>query len=124
MKKNVSDLVTIGPNIGSSQSTDFNPTESNEKVKEVEWRNFESEVPGQFYGGVWFGKPASTYVDGLPFDEFCYVKTGKVRLSDDTSASRVYSAGEGFFIPRGFTGTWEVIEEAELAYVIIGPTEG
>jgi uncharacterized protein len=120
MKKNVSNVVTVGPDIGVANVTRFEPGGSTEAFKEIEWRNFESE-DGRFFGGVWYGKPASTEVDDLPFDEFCYVKSGRVLLSDDTSASRAYVAGDGFFIPRGFTGTWQVIEDTELVYVILTP---
>jgi uncharacterized cupin superfamily protein len=121
VSKSVSDIVTIGPDVGTKNVLEISADSASASWNEVEWRNFGSEAEGRFYGGVWFGEPGIAVLDKLGFDEFCYIRKGVVRFIDAMGENRRFFAGDGFFIPRGFQGEWEVIESTEMAYVALGP---
>lgn len=42
-------------------------------------------------------------------------------ISDAQGVAVTVSAGESFVIPRGFSGTWEVVEPTRKIYVIYEP---
>ncbi|KPG96064.1 hypothetical protein AEQ67_19100 [Pseudomonas sp. RIT-PI-q] len=111
----------MGIGAGSRHAPEYPEGGASKGWTEIEYRNFGDEAEGRFYGGVWFGKPGWVALDDFPFDEFCYVRKGVVRFTDSCGESRDFATDDAFFLPRGFTGRWEVIEATELAYVALGP---
>lgn len=48
--------------------------------------------------------------DPFPYDEFIYVLSGKLVLTDANGVATEYSQGEFLVVPKGFTGgTWEML---------------
>ena len=45
----------------------------------------------------------------FPFDEFVTVLSGKLVLTDREGTVAEYSSGESLVVPKGFTGTWQMI---------------
>jgi uncharacterized cupin superfamily protein len=82
--------------------------------------NYYNDSSGQYRAGVW----ESTVGKWHAFagrNEFCYMLSGRVRLSDREGNSRVFGAGDSFVIKPEFNGTWEVLEDARKLYVIFQP---
>lgn len=50
--------------------------------------------------------------------------TGMVALVDHTGARREFGAGEAFWVPRGFSGTWETVEPSTKIFVALPATDG
>ncbi len=46
-------------------------------------------------------------VSNYPYDQFVVVLSGKSILTDETGTSQVFSVGDFFIVPKGFSGTWE-----------------
>jgi uncharacterized cupin superfamily protein len=42
------------------------------------------------------------------YDEFVYILSGKLILTESDGARYEYSAGDALVVPKGFTGTWEM----------------
>ena len=59
----------------------------------------------------------------FPYDEMGIVRKGRLELVDDDGRSEVFAPGDVFFIPRGSTTTWHVIEDFEQIYMIYAPRE-
>jgi len=58
---------------------------------------------------VYEAEPAKLKVDEpWPYDEFIYVLSGKLVLTDSTGEVTQYVAGESLVVPKGFVGTWEM----------------
>ena len=71
----------------------------------------------QFFSGVWqsdIGKWQIHYTE----EEFCQILEGISILTDAEGLSMRVAAGDNFIIPRGFHGTWEVLEKTRKIYVI------
>lgn len=61
---------------------------------------------------VWESGPAILEFDApSTLDEFVVVTKGILILTDNDGNSATYKKGDMFMLPKGFTGTWEMLEE-------------
>jgi uncharacterized cupin superfamily protein len=80
------------------------------------WNQY-TDASGKFSAGTWsseVGKWRITYTE----EEYCRILQGISLITDDSGHSVTVSAGDELVIPRGFEGTWEVIEPTHKVYVI------
>jgi len=80
-------------------------------------RNYFSDSTQQFHSGVWSstrGKWRIHYSES----EFCALTRGRVALENLAGERWEFGPGEGFVVPAGFVGTWEVIDECTKFYAI------
>jgi len=67
-----------------------------------------------FYGEevvveVYEAEPAKLKIDEpWPYDEFIYVLSGKLVLTDATGVVSEFVAGESLVVPKGFVGIWDM----------------
>jgi uncharacterized cupin superfamily protein len=121
MKKFVKDMVLIGAETGRKNVPEYPEGSTSDSWNEVEWTNFGSYPDGPFFGGIWYGEPGRCDIDSFPWDEFCYMKKGRVRFVDTDGNSIEFEEGDGFLCPHEFSGYWEVLEYTEMPFVAIGP---
>lgn len=57
--------------------------------------------------------------DPYPYDEVCIMISGRVALIDLDGNRREFSAGEAFFVPQSFRGTWETVEPSKKFFVAL-----
>ena len=81
-------------------------------------RTWNIEDDGQgLYAGVWEATPGEWRIEYTEW-EFCHIVSGvSVLTAEDGTAVRL-AAGDSFVIPRGFKGTWRVVETTLKHYVI------
>ena len=78
--------------------------------------NLEDDGAG-LYAGIWEASPGEWAVDYTEW-EFCHIISGQSVLTAQNGAAQTVRAGDSFIIPRGFKGTWRVIETTVKHYVI------
>jgi uncharacterized cupin superfamily protein len=83
-------------------------------------RNAFTDTSGQFFGGIWRSSPGAWRVSYTE-NELCVLTAGRVRVSDDAGRSWTFGPGDCFVMPSGFTGLWEVLEDAQKFYAIYEP---
>lgn len=83
------------------------------------WLHY-ADASGKFVSGVWLSEPGKWRVS-YSEDEFCHMLEGRSILSEDGGAPVVVVAGDSFVIPRGFVGTWEVVERTRKEFAIYEP---
>jgi hypothetical protein len=74
----------------------------------------------RFSAGLWHsevGKWSIRYTE----DEYCRILQGLSILSSEDGQVFSVRAGDEFVIPRGFVGTWEVVEPTLKRFVIHEP---
>ncbi len=49
------------------------------------------------------------YDEPFPHDEFILILSGKLILTGSDGVSQEYVAGDSLVLPRGFTGTWQML---------------
>ncbi len=117
------DLIrTIVPGQGELVRPDWGD-DASENWAESEWRAFGSEEEGCF-GGAWEGEPGTLRCDPYPYDEVCVMFNGRVALIDLDGRRREFGAGDAFFVPRHFQGTWETIEPSRKVFVALPELSG
>jgi uncharacterized cupin superfamily protein len=47
----------------------------------------------------------------FPYDEYVLVLEGKVVLTSEDGSSQAFGVGDGFLVPKGWTGTWDMPEQ-------------
>jgi len=82
--------------------------------------NYFSDQTQQFHSGIWSstrGKWRIRYSES----EFCCLTKGRVALEDTDGRRWDFGPGDGFVVPAGFEGTWEVIDDCTKFYAIFEP---
>ncbi|UUX52268.1 cupin domain-containing protein [Nisaea acidiphila] len=50
--------------------------------------------------------------------EFCYILSGRLRLTEDGGEIREYAAGDSFIMKPGFCGNWQTLETVRKIWVV------
>jgi len=59
---------------------------------------------------VWEAGPAKLSIEEpFPYDEYVFIQSGKLILTDAKGKRTDYVEGDSLVVPRGFTGTWEML---------------
>ncbi len=79
--------------------------------------NYYTDPTGRFSAGVWqseIGKWSIHYTE----EEYCQLLEGVSIVTDADGVATTLRAGDSFVIPRGFQGSWEVVEPTRKLYAI------
>ena len=80
--------------------------------------NYFTDETGQLTAGVWECTPCTSQTDSYPVDEFCYILSGTVVITDGDGRSETFKAGDCFLVPKGMACTWHMPETTRKYYVI------
>jgi uncharacterized cupin superfamily protein len=84
--------------------------------KQSVWMNY-TDPTDKFFVGTWFseiGKWNISYTE----EEYCELLEGTSVITDEAGQSVTVTKGDRFVVPRGFTGTWEVVQPTRKTFVI------
>ena len=90
--------------------------------KQCVWKHY-SDASGKFFAGVWRSEVGKWHISYTE-EEYCQILQGKSIIADAAGNATTVSAGDSVVVPRGFVGTWEVVEPTRKIYVIYEPGEG
>lgn len=79
--------------------------------------NLYSSADGRFHAGIWECQPGKWRVI-FTESEFCQLLAGRIVVTGDDGSMRIFGPGEAFVSPAGFTGYWEVLEQARKYYAL------
>ena len=80
------------------------------------WNHY-TDPTGKYFAGFWHsevGKWRISYTE----EETCFLLEGVSIVSEADGNSTTLRAGDSFVIPKGFVGTWEVVEPSRKLYAI------
>ena len=80
------------------------------------WNQY-SDPTSRFFSGVWQSEPGKWHIHYTE-EEFCQILGGVSVVTDAEGVSTTLRPGDNFVIPRGFQGTWEVLETTRKIYVV------
>jgi len=75
---------------------------------------------GKVRSGIW---ECDAYVEEMvsyPYDEFMVILSGEVKITGEDGDVEIFSAGDSWLMPRGFSGTWSQTGKVRKYFVIIG----
>jgi uncharacterized cupin superfamily protein len=83
----------------------------------------EHESPGrEFSAGVWASEVGEWKVQYTE-QEYCRILEGRSVLTHEDGTAQEFSEGMEFIVPRGFVGSWRVVEPTRKRFVIYEPTQ-
>lgn len=80
------------------------------------WNHY-TDPTGKYFAGFWESEAGKWSIDYTE-EETCYLLSGVSIVTDDTGVATTLRAGDSFVIPKGFKGTWEVVETSRKLYAI------
>ncbi|MBU3673163.1 MAG: cupin domain-containing protein [Sinobacteraceae bacterium] len=80
------------------------------------WSQY-ADASGQFFAGVWESEPGTWRVQYTE-EEYCRILEGRSVLTASDGTVTEVGPGDEFVVPRGFVGTWQVVEKTRKTYVI------
>ncbi|GAB3286869.1 cupin domain-containing protein [Parahaliea aestuarii] len=80
------------------------------------WNHY-TDPTGRYFAGFWHSEPGKWHINYTE-EETCHLLEGVSIVTDEAGAATTLRAGDSFVIPRGFTGTWEVVEATRKLYTI------
>lgn len=84
--------------------------------RQTSWTQY-TDGTGKFFAGIWRSEPGKWNISYTE-EEYCYMLEGTSIIAHTDGTSVTVTAGESFVIPRGFVGTWEVVETTTKRFVI------
>lgn len=84
--------------------------------KQTLWLEYESP-DGEFCTGVWASEVGEWRVRYTE-QEYCCILAGRSVLTAEDGSAQEFSAGMEFVVPRGFVGSWRVLEPTLKRFVI------
>lgn len=87
--------------------------------RQTVWLEYQ-DASGKFSVGTWASEVGKWRVSYTEEEYFQVLEGRSVIVADDGEAVTV-CAGESMVIPRGFCGTWEVLEPTRKTFVIYEP---
>ena len=92
--------------------------------RQTVWMHY-TDPTARFMVGIWHSEPGKWRISYTE-EEFCLMLEGRSVVTREDGLSATVQAGDSFVIPRGFVGTWEVVEPTTKRFVIYeaGPAGG
>lgn len=84
--------------------------------KQTIWTQY-TDGTGKFFAGIWRSEPGKWKISYTE-EEFCYMLEGTSIIESTEGQALTVKAGESFVVPRGFVGTWEVVERTTKRFVV------
>lgn len=84
--------------------------------KQSLWVHY-TDPSGKFSTGIWQSEPGKWNISYTE-EEFCQLLQGSSVITDADGNPVTVNPGDNFVIPRGFVGTWEVLETTRKIFVI------
>jgi hypothetical protein len=84
--------------------------------EQTAWTDY-TDPSGRFFAGFWQSEVGKWHI-AYTEEEYCELLEGTSVITDADGHAVTVSAGDRFVIPRGFAGTWEVVERTRKLFVI------
>ena len=83
------------------------------------WQEY-TDLTKVFHAGTWASEPGKWKVNYTEEEE-CHILEGVSIIEDQDGTAVTVRAGDRFVIPRGFVGTWQVVQATRKTFVIYEP---
>jgi uncharacterized cupin superfamily protein len=80
------------------------------------WMHY-TDPTRQFFTGLWRSEPGKWKIKYTE-EEYCHMLSGTSILTDAAGVAITVTEGESFVVPKGFIGTWEVVQATTKRFVI------
>ena len=75
---------------------------------------------GELYVGTYQAEPAKLLLKDYPNDEFMYVLSGKIIITEEGGVAEEFGPGQGLVLKKGFCGTFEMQDNLRKIAIMNG----
>lgn len=75
----------------------------------------------QYSVRVWESGPGILKTDDYPYDEYCLILSGRLRITNASGSTQEFGPGDSFVIPKGWRGTWDMRTRMKKIYIDLVP---
>ncbi|MFD1880602.1 cupin domain-containing protein [Paracoccus pacificus] len=93
------------------------PTTLNPGQKEAA-KSLYTTPDGKLDIGIWEATPGRFTADRSQAAEFCHFLQGRIVMTHLDGTRVTLGPGDAIMLPRGWKGTWEILEQTRKIYVI------
>lgn len=80
---------------------------------------YSSLTSGAIESGVWTCSVGGWIESDYAVDEVMVMVDGRLRITDTDGSEHELTRGNMFFLPRGWSGRWDVLEDMKKIYFIV-----
>lgn len=80
---------------------------------------YASLTEGDIESGVWSCSVGGWTEDDYEVDEVMVMVEGRLRITDTDGTEHELTRGDMFYLPRGWAGRWDVLEDMKKIYFIV-----
>ena len=103
----------------SEMNTDMPPWPDEDVLSGVSEHRYKTLYSGDINVAIYEAKPMTLRIKDYSIDEFVTVVSGVLVLTAEGGAPQRFDVGESVLVPKGFTGTWEMLGNFREMVVII-----
>ncbi|AAZ28747.1 hypothetical protein CPS_0097 [Colwellia psychrerythraea 34H] len=74
---------------------------------------------GKFIAGTWHSEAFNSEMQPFPRNEFIYLQSGSLVITEQEGDEQVFTAGDAFFVPQGALCSWRSIGDVHTFYAIL-----
>jgi len=74
---------------------------------------------GKFIAGSWQSEAFDTEMQPFPRNEFVYLQSGSLVITEQEGDEQVFNSGDAFFVPKGAVCSWRAMDEVRTFYAIL-----
>jgi uncharacterized cupin superfamily protein len=74
---------------------------------------------GKFIAGTWHSEAFNSEMQPFPRNEFIYLQSGSLVITEQEGNEQVFTAGDAFFVPQGALCSWRSIGDVHTFYAIL-----
>jgi len=94
------------------------PEQPDDAAGNPQWM-YAALTEGATDSGVWSSTIGGWDETDYPADEVMILTEGRLRITETNGSVHELGAGDMFFLPKGWAGRWDVLEDMRKIYVII-----
>jgi uncharacterized cupin superfamily protein len=92
------------------------------KAPEQKYLHYYKDHTGKFMAGTWQSEAFNTEMQPFPRNEFVYLQSGSLVITEAEGDEQVFTAGDAFFVPQGALCSWRATDEVRTFYAILQST--
>ncbi len=92
------------------------------KAAEQKYQHDYIDHTGKFMAGTWQSEAFITKMQPFPRNEFIYLQSGSLVITEPEGQEHFFTAGDAFFVPQGVLCNWRATGDVRAFYTILQST--
>lgn len=119
LKINNSSHIAIEDSTGVKIEETKTPFVIKGKAPVQKYLHYYKDHTGKFMAGTWQSEAFNSEMQPFPRNEFMYLQSGSLVITEQEGDEQVFTAGDAFFVPQGALCSWRATGDVLTFYAIL-----